>query len=92
MTKESVILNRIDQPFQYLSITSNQLDEAFDLLCKEQILHPVQQSDGNYIYRIVDNYSDVLLLFLKDFFTENVMPVMRSIWKYLRNPTPEERK
>jgi hypothetical protein len=91
MTKESFILNRIDKPFQYLSFTSNQLDEVFDLLCNDQILRPVPQSGGDYIYRIVDNDSYFLLFFLEDLFTDYVMPVLRTIWKYIRNPTLEER-
>ena len=92
MTKETVMSNRIDKPFQYLSFTSNQFDEAFNLLCKDEILHPVPHSDGHHIYRIVDNNLYFLLFFLEDLFTEYVMPVMRKIWKYLRNPTPEERQ
>jgi hypothetical protein len=92
MTKESVILNRIDKPFQHLSFTPNQLDKAFDLLCKDHILYPVPHSDRNYIYRIIDTDLYFLLYFLEDLFTGYVMPVMRKIWKYLRNPTSEERK
>jgi DNA-binding HxlR family transcriptional regulator len=91
MTKETVISNRINKPFQYLSFTSNQLNEAFDLLCKDQVLRLVPQFDGGYIYRIVNNESYFLLFFLEDLFTDNVMLVLRNIWKYIRNPTPEER-
>lgn len=43
MTKESVILNRIDKPFQYLSFSSDQITEAFVLLHKDNVLHPVPQ-------------------------------------------------
>jgi hypothetical protein len=92
MTKESVILNRIDKPFQYLSFSPDQIDKAFDLLSKDHILYPVPHSDGDYIYRIIDTDLYFLLYFLEDLFTEYVMPVMRKIWKYLRNPTSEERK
>jgi DNA-binding HxlR family transcriptional regulator len=91
MTKESVILNRIDKPFQYLSFSPDQIDKAFDLLSKDHILYPVPHSDGDYIYRIIDTDLYFLLYFLEDLFTEYVMPVMRKIWKYLRNPTSEER-
>lgn len=90
MTKNSVILNRIDKPFQYLSFSSDQIEEAFILLHKEKALHPVPHTSSDYVYRIVDNDLYFLLLFLEDLFTEYVMPVMRSIWKYLRNPTTEE--
>jgi len=92
MTKESVILNRIDKPFQYLSFSPDQIDKAFDLLSKDHILYPVPHSDGDHIYRIIDTNLYFLLYFLEDLFTEYVMPVMRKIWKYLRNPTSEERK
>jgi hypothetical protein len=92
MTKETVNSNRNVNPFQYLSITSNQLDEVFDHLCKDQLLRPLPHPDAYYIYRIVDNNLYFLLFFLEDLFTEYVMPVMRKIWKYLRNPTPEERQ
>jgi DNA-binding HxlR family transcriptional regulator len=92
MTKNSVISNRIDKPFQYLSFSSNQLDEAFDLLCRDQILQPVPHSGGDYIYRIADNNLYFLLFFLEDLFSEYVMPVMRKLWKYHRYPTPEERQ
>lgn len=73
-------------------ISSDQINGAFDLLCKEEILRPIPQPDGNYIYRIVDNDSYFLLFFLEDLFTDYVMPVLRNIWKYIRNPTPEERE
>ena len=73
-------------------ISSDQINGAFDLLCKEEILRPIPQPDGNYIYRIVDNDSYFLLFFLEDLFIESVMPVIRNIWKYIRNPTFEERK
>jgi hypothetical protein len=92
ITKETVNSNRNVNPFQYLSITSNQLDEVFDHLCKDQLLRPLPHPDAYYIYRIVDNNLYFLLFFLEDLFTEYVMPVMRKIWKYLRNPTPEERQ
>ena len=88
MTKNSVISNRIDKPFQHLSFSSDQLDEAFDFLCKDQILRPVLNSE---IYIIIDENLYFLLFFLEDLFTENVMPTMRKIWKYLRRPTAEER-
>lgn len=91
MTKQSVILNRIDKPFQHLSFTLNQLDEAFELLCEDQILHPMPISDSEYIYRIIDNDVYTLLYSIEGLFTECVMPVMRKIWKYLRYPTSEER-
>lgn len=88
MSKNSVILNRIDKPFQHISFSPNQLDEAFDFLCKDEILHPVPNSE---IYTIIDENLYFLLFFLEDLFTENVMPTMRKIWKYLRRPTSEER-
>ena len=88
MTKNSVISNRIHKPFQHLSFSSDQLDEAFDFLCKDQILRPVLNSE---IYIIIDENLYFLLFFLEDLFTENVMPTMRKIWKYLRRPTAEER-
>lgn len=92
MTKKAVISNRIEKPFQYLSFSSNQLDKAFEHLCEEDTLRAVRHSDVDYVYRIVDNDIYFLLFFLEDLFTDYVMPVMRSIWKYLRNPKPEERK
>jgi hypothetical protein len=92
MTKNSVISNRIDKPFQYLSFSSNQLDEAFDLLCKDQILKPVPHSGGDCIYQITDNNLYFFLFFLEDLFSEYVTPMMRKLWKYHRFPTPEERQ
>ena len=88
MTKNSVMSNRTDKPFQHLSFSSNQLDEAFDFLCKDQILRPVPNSE---IYRIIDENLYFLLFFLEDLYTENVIPILRKIWKNLRRPTPEER-
>jgi len=92
MTKKAVISNRIGKPFQYMSFSSNQLNEAFEHLCKEEILRPIRRPDVDSVYRIVDNDVYFLLFFLEDLFTEYVIPVMRSIWKYLRDPIPEERK
>ena len=48
-------------------------------------------ADGNYMYRIVDNDLYSLLFILDDLFTEYAMPILHAIWKYLRNPTMEER-
>ena len=53
MTKNSVILNRIDKPFQYLSFSSDQIEEAFILLHKENALHPVPHTSSDYVYRII---------------------------------------
>ena len=91
MTKESVISNRIDKPFQYLSFSSDQITEAFILLHKDNVLHPVPRTSGDPVYRIVDNDLYFLLYFLEDLFTEYVMPILRNIWKYIRDPKPEER-
>ena len=92
MTKESVLSNKIGKPFRYLSFSKAQIDKVFDLLCNEDMLHSMPRYDGSQIYRIIDNDLYFLLLFLDDLFTENVMPIMHKIWKYLRNPTAEERK
>jgi len=92
MTKESVIANRIDKPFQYLFFSSDQIEEAFVLLHKDNVLHPVPRTSGDPVYRIVDNDLYFLLYFLEDLFTEYVTPILRNIWKYIRNPTLEERK
>lgn len=92
MTKESVLSNKIGKPFRYPSISKAQTDKAFDLLCNEHMLRSMPHYDGPQIYRIIDNDSYFLLLFLDDLFTEYVMPIMHKIWKYLRNPTAEERK
>ena len=89
MTKNSVVSKRIDKPFQHMSFSSEQLDEVFDFLCKNQVLRPVRNSA---IYMIIDSNLYFLLFFLEDLFTEDIMPVMRKIWKYLRKPTADEKK
>lgn len=56
------------------------------------MLRSMPHYDGSQIYRIINNDSYFLLYFLEDLFTECMMPIMYKIWKYLRNPTSEERK
>ena len=91
MTKESFNLNRIDKPFQYLSFSPDQIHEAFLHLHKDKTLHPVPITSNAPVHRIVDNDLYFLLFFLEDLYTESVMPILRNIWKYIRNPTSEER-
>jgi DNA-binding HxlR family transcriptional regulator len=45
MTKNIVNTNRNDMPFRYISFSPNQVNEAFDFLCKDQILGVVSNSD-----------------------------------------------
>lgn len=89
-TKEVVISNRNNKPFRYLYFSPNQIEEAFDLLCEDGLLHPIPHPYGNYIYTIVDRDLYFLLYSLKDLFTD-VWPVLIEIWNYIRNPKREER-
>jgi hypothetical protein len=88
MTKNSVISNRIDKPFHYMSFSSKKLNEAFKSLCKDRILRAVPSSK---IYKITDDNLYFLLFLLEDLFSEHLIPVMRNIWKNIRNPTSEEK-